>query len=133
MARLEPGDVGVINASQSGLKLSTGVMVMYVDDESFAFALPEGHMFSGWITFSAFADGEIRLHLDHIRDFLGDREFLLGDRLQGPDFGMAYVLQLAERLGQLDAYPTLSAYLHRLTARPAFQRALERAGEQEGA
>ncbi len=33
-------------------------MVMYVDDESFAFALPEGHMFAGWITFSAFTDGD---------------------------------------------------------------------------
>lgn len=58
LARLEPGDVAVINADQSGLRLSTGVMVMYVDDESFAFALPEGHMFSGWITFSAHADGD---------------------------------------------------------------------------
>jgi hypothetical protein len=58
VARLEPGDVAVINASQSGLKLSTGVFVMYVDDESFAFAQPEGHMFSGWITFSATRDGE---------------------------------------------------------------------------
>ena len=55
---MEPGDVAVINANQSGLRLSTGVMVMYVDDESFAFALPEGHMFAGWITFSAITDGE---------------------------------------------------------------------------
>lgn len=53
MSRLEPGDVGVINASQSGLKLSTGVYVMYSDDVSFAFAVPQGHMLSGWITFSA--------------------------------------------------------------------------------
>ncbi len=53
VAGLEPGDVGVINASQSGVKLSTGVMVMYADDESFAFALPQGHIFAGWITFSA--------------------------------------------------------------------------------
>lgn len=58
VSRLEPGDVAVINASQSGLRLSTGVMVMYVDDESFAFALPEGHMFAGWITFSAHRDGD---------------------------------------------------------------------------
>lgn len=58
VARLEPGDVAVINANQSGLHLSTGVMVMYTDDESFAFALPEGHMFSGWITFSAHRDGD---------------------------------------------------------------------------
>lgn len=54
VADLEPGDVGVINASQSGMKLSTGVMVMYADDESFAFALPQGHIFAGWITFSAY-------------------------------------------------------------------------------
>ena len=58
VARIEPGDVAVINANQSGLRLSTGVMVMYVDDESFAFALPEGHMFSGWITFSASREGD---------------------------------------------------------------------------
>lgn len=57
VARLEPGDVAVIDANQSGLRLSTGVMVMYADDESFAFALPEGHIFAGWITFSAFRDG----------------------------------------------------------------------------
>lgn len=57
VARLEPGDVAVINANQSGLRLSTGVMVMYADDESFAFALPEGHLFAGWITFSAHDDG----------------------------------------------------------------------------
>jgi hypothetical protein len=58
VARLEPGDVAVIKPNQSGLRLSTGVMVMYVDDESFAFALPEGHMFAGWITFSAHTDGD---------------------------------------------------------------------------
>jgi hypothetical protein len=53
LARLEPGDVAVINASQRGIRLSTGVMVMYADDESFAFALPQGHILAGWITFSA--------------------------------------------------------------------------------
>lgn len=57
LARLEPGDVAVIRANQSGLRLSTGVMVMYTDAESFAFALPEGHIFAGWITFSAHEDG----------------------------------------------------------------------------
>jgi hypothetical protein len=56
LARLEPGDVAVINASQGGIRLSTGVMVMYADDESFAFALPQGHILAGWITFSAYGD-----------------------------------------------------------------------------
>ena len=39
-----------------GMKLSTGVMVMYADDESFTLMTPQGHMFAGWITFSAFED-----------------------------------------------------------------------------
>ena len=45
--------------------------------------------------FSRFAAAEIPMHLSYIQDFLGDKQFLLGDRLQGPDFGMAYILQLS--------------------------------------
>ena len=78
---------------------------------------------------SAFADGEVPLHLDYIADFIGEKEFLLGDRLQGPDFGVGYILQLAQRLGALSGHPSLQAYLYRLTSRPAFQRAIARAGE----
>ena len=52
---IAPGDVAVLNlAAPGGIPLSTGVMVIYADDESFTFMTPEGHMFSGWITFSAF-------------------------------------------------------------------------------
>ncbi len=56
LAGLQTGDVAIINASESGVRLSTGVMVIYADDESFAFATAEGHVFSGWITFSAHSD-----------------------------------------------------------------------------
>jgi hypothetical protein len=38
------------------LKLSTGVLVLYADEESFTFMTPEGHMFAAFITFSAFED-----------------------------------------------------------------------------
>ncbi len=48
-----PGEIGVINLSVGGMRLSTGVMVIYADNESFTFMTPEGHMFAGWITFSA--------------------------------------------------------------------------------
>ena len=42
-----------------GMKLSTGVMVLYADEESFTLMTPQGHMFAGWITFSAIErDGE---------------------------------------------------------------------------
>ena len=30
-----------------GMKLSTGVLVMYADDESFTLMTPQGHMFAG--------------------------------------------------------------------------------------
>lgn len=54
---IAPGEVGVINLSgPAGYKLSTGIMVIYADDESFTFMTPEGHMFAGWNTFSAFED-----------------------------------------------------------------------------
>ena len=78
---------------------------------------------------SGFADGEVPLQLTYTQDFLGDKPFLMGDRLQGPDFGMGYIVQLAQRVGALDGYPALESYLGRLTGRPAFQRAKERAGE----
>jgi hypothetical protein len=34
----------------------SGVMVLYSDEESFTYMTPEGHPFSGWITFSAYKD-----------------------------------------------------------------------------
>jgi hypothetical protein len=36
--------------------VSTGVLVIYVDDESFSFMTPEGHIFAGMITFSAYTE-----------------------------------------------------------------------------
>ena len=51
---INPGDVAVLNlTAPGGMTLSTGIMVLYADDESFTFMTPEGHMFSGWITFRA--------------------------------------------------------------------------------
>src|SRR6476619_6669228 len=56
LAGIQPGEVAVLDlAMPGGLKLSTGVLVLYADDESFTLMTPEGHMCAGWITFSAFA------------------------------------------------------------------------------
>ena len=77
---------------------------------------------------SGFADGEVSLHLGYMEDFLGAKTFLLGERLQGPDIGVTYVVHMADRLGLLQPYPRLSAYLERNMARPAFVGAMERTG-----
>lgn len=78
---------------------------------------------------SQFTDDELNLHLNYISDSLGGKPFILGDRLQGPDFGLAYIVQMAKRLGALENHAVLERYIERMTARPAFQRALERSGE----
>ena len=46
---LVPGAVALLG----GL---SGVVVLYADDESFTYMTPEGHPFSGWITFSSYAE-----------------------------------------------------------------------------
>jgi hypothetical protein len=57
---IEPGEVALLNMTLPGkMKLSTGVMVLYADNESFTLMTPQGHMFAGWITFSALeVDGQ---------------------------------------------------------------------------
>jgi hypothetical protein len=51
---ISPGEVALLEMTLPGrMKLSTGVMVLYADEESFTLMTPQGHMFSGWITFSA--------------------------------------------------------------------------------
>jgi hypothetical protein len=60
LAGIAPGEVAGLGLSMpGGLTLSTGVLVMYADEESFTLMTPQGHMFAGWITFSAYpaADG----------------------------------------------------------------------------
>jgi hypothetical protein len=56
VAGVAPGEVVLISATVQGLPVSTGVMVLYADDESFTLMTPEGHPESGWVTFSAFED-----------------------------------------------------------------------------
>jgi hypothetical protein len=59
MTGVAPGEVAVLNLTgPGGMPMSTGIRVMYADDESFSFMNPEGHMFAGMITFSAFESGE---------------------------------------------------------------------------
>lgn len=76
-----------------------------------------------------FSDAEIKLHFDHIADKLGQNDYILGDRFSGVDFAICYMISMAERLGQLQPYPSLQAYLKRMQSRPAYQRAIEKAVE----
>lgn len=106
LAGLEPGDVAIINANESGVRLSTGVMVIYADDESFAFATAEGHVFSGWITFSAHLDDD-GTTVAQIQPFIrtSDPVYEIGFRLFGSrkedDFWGSTLERLAAHFGVL--------------------------------
>ena len=51
---ISPGEVALLDVGiGGGVRLSTGVFVLYADEESFTLMTPQGHMFAGWITFSA--------------------------------------------------------------------------------
>jgi glutathione S-transferase len=71
-------------------------------------------------TFDHFA----RMRLQQLSDRLGDKQWLEGDRFTIGDLMMVTVLRIADRSGQLAAFPTLAAYVKRGEARPAFRQAL---------
>jgi anti-anti-sigma factor len=101
---IAPGTKAVLNLSlPGGLTLATGIMVMYVDDTSFSFMTVEGHMLSGWITFSSFhEDGAtiIQVHpLFRPSDPLMELAFRLGASKQEDRFWHKTLNNLARRLG----------------------------------
>ncbi len=60
LTEIQPGEVAVLNLKgPGGMPLSTGIRVIYADDEQFSFMTPQGHMFAGMITFSAYEEGEV--------------------------------------------------------------------------
>jgi len=56
---IAPGEVALISLAAGPMRLSTGVMVLYSDEESFTLMTPQGHPFAGWITFSSFVEQDI--------------------------------------------------------------------------
>jgi hypothetical protein len=102
---LAPGEVAVINMSvPGGMKLSTGVMVLYADEESFTFMTPEGHMFAGWITFSAASDGSATVAqaqlLIRANDPMYEMGMTLGGHRQEDQFWQHTLRALAAHYGE---------------------------------
>jgi hypothetical protein len=84
LAGIRPGEVAVLDLTMpGGLKLSTGVLVLYADDESFTLMTPQGHMFAGWITFSAFADEGVTVAQAHVLMRASDPLYEMGMTLGG--------------------------------------------------
>jgi glutathione S-transferase len=72
---------------------------------------------------------QISTHLDFMEAELGRSLWFAGDAFSGADIQMSFPLEAAAARGGLDASrPHLMAYLERIHARPAYQRALAQGG-----
>jgi hypothetical protein len=105
---IEPGEVALIGMALPGrMKLSTGVMVLYADEESFTLMTPQGHMFAGWITFSATGrDGDTVAQaqvLMRASDPVFELGLTLGGHRQEDKFWQHTMAQLAAHVGEPQA------------------------------
>ena len=72
---------------------------------------------------------EIANHFTYTAQGLGEKEFFAGGKLTGADIQMVFPLEAMHAQGGLAHWPNLAAYVDRIHARPAYQRALEQGGE----
>jgi len=78
---------------------------------------------------SSFVTPNIESHLDFMEGELGKSEWFAGNDFSAADIQMSFPVEAARARGGLSASrPKLMAYLERIHARPAYQRALERGG-----
>ena len=76
-----------------------------------------------------FIDPQIRLHLDYLESQLSPQGWFAGDEFTAADIQMSFPLEAAAaRTGLEGSHPRLAAFLQRIHARPAYQRALDRGG-----
>ena len=78
-----------------------------------------------------FVDPQLKLQLEYLEGEVGAGGWFVGEQLSVADIQLSFPLEAFAARGGLDAahYPKLSAWLQRIHARPAYQRALQRGGE----
>jgi hypothetical protein len=109
LAGITPGEVALLDLPPvpgSPIKLSTGVMVIYADDESFTFMTPQGHTLSAWITFSAHRDGDVTVAqaqaLERPADPFDELAYMLGGNRMNSRFWRGTLQNLARYVGVTD-------------------------------
>src|ERR1700687_1699992 len=93
------------------------------------FARPIARAFAGRAK-SSFIEPQIALHLIYLESELAKHRWFAGNEFTAADIQMSFPIEDAAARAGLDASrPKLAAFLDRIHARPAYQRALERGGE----
>jgi glutathione S-transferase len=72
--------------------------------------------------------GEIENHFGFLDAQLAHNDYFAGREFTAADIQLSFVIQAARMLYGLDKFPRLAAFLERVQARPAYQRAIERGG-----
>ena len=79
---------------------------------------------------SSFIEPQISTHLDYLEAELGKSAWFAGDDFSAADIQLSFPLEAAAARAGLDArHPRLMAFLERIHARPAYQKAMERGGK----
>jgi hypothetical protein len=106
LAGITPGEVALLEVAPvpgSPVKMSTGVLVIYADRESFTFMTPEGHALSAWITFSAYRDGDTTIAqaqaLERTSDPFIELSYMFGANRANDRFWEQTLTNLALSLG----------------------------------
>jgi glutathione S-transferase len=76
-----------------------------------------------------FVDSQLKLHLDYLEAELKNASWFAGETFSAADIMLSFPLEAASHRAGLDqTRPTLMDFLHRIHARPAYQRALAKGG-----
>nr|WKF59606.1 Glutathione S-transferase GST-4.5 [Paraburkholderia busanensis] len=95
------------------------------------FAKPIARKIAGTLQ-SSFIDPQLKLHLGYIDKELSATGWFVGNDFTAADVQMSFPLEAATaRGGMAGQIPAIDAFLKRIHARPAYQRALERGGKYE--
>ena len=75
-----------------------------------------------------FVDPQLKLHVGYMESELGKSPWFAGDEMTGADIQMSFPLEAAATRVTGTPMPHITAFLEKIHARPAYQRALERGG-----
>jgi glutathione S-transferase len=79
----------------------------------------------------SFIDPQLKLHFGYVENELSKSEWFAGDTFSAADVQMSFPLEAASQRAGARSLPRISAFLQRIHARPAYQRALERGGKYD--
>lgn len=77
---------------------------------------------------SSFVSPNIKNNMVFIEDYLAKNEWFAGTQMTGADFQMSFPLEAAVAGRATGNYPNVTAWVKRVQARPAYQRALKAGG-----